>query len=135
MDRQMEVNMAAVIASRNYTYGAGSTHNRQIQFSKTLSGAFQAKVYVLQAGGALGALTSTVSGDNISVEVESTSTKLIAFRARRTLAPNLLLSKLTETQQKALMSSLASRGIEVMNGIGKPGGLEVVQRLNIFDPR
>lgn len=129
--------MAAVIGTYNYTYGAGAQQNRQIQFSRTGAGAntIQAQVFVLNQGGGVGVPTSTVPGNQISVEMESTTTKANAFAIGRALNPDVLLTNLTTVQQDAIIQSFPNRKVEVVRGHGVPGGNEVVQRLNIYDPR
>lgn len=124
--------MAAVIGTYNYTYGAGDQPNRQIQFSRTGAGAgtIQAQVFVLNAG-VVGNITSTVPGNQIDVEMESTSTKANALALGRALNPNQQLSNLTVLQQNALIGALGARRIEVSNELG---GLELVESLTIFDP-
>ena len=127
--------MAAVIGTYNYTYGAGDQPNRQIQFSRTGPGAgtIQAQVFVLNSG-VVGNNTSTIPGGQISVEMESTSTKTNALALGRSLNPSQLLSALTLGQQDGVIGALDTRRIEVTNNVGGLGGLELVTSLNIFDP-
>lgn len=135
----MEAKMAAVVAvigTCNYTYGASDQPNRQIQFSRTGLGAgtIQAQAFVLNAG-IVGNYISTIPGGQISVEMESTSTKANALALGRALNPSQFLSTLTLPQQNAVIGALGTRRIEVTNDVGGLGGLELVTSINIFDPR
>ena len=133
--------MAAVIGTYNYTYGDVDQPNRQIQFSRTdlEAGTIQAQVFVLNAG-VVGNITSTVPGNQIDVEMQSTSQKANAMMlARQTNTdfapiPDQKLSNLTVFQQNALIGSLGTRHISVSNAPGRPGGLELVTSLTISDP-
>ena len=129
--------MAAILGTYDYTYGAGNLPNRQIQFVRVGERAdeIQAQVFVLNQDGSTGNRTSTVYGDNIRVEMESTSSKAAAYMVGRALQPNVLLSNLTIHQQNAMIDSFPDRQIEVSNSIGKAGGFEVVTKLKIIDPR
>lgn len=129
--------MEAPLGTYEYTYGAGNLPNRQIQFVRTGERAdtIQAQVFVLNQDGSTGKRTSTVYGENIRVEMESTSSKASAYMLGRALHPNDLLSNLTLDQQNAIIDSFPDRKIEVRNSNGIPGGLEVVSKLTIIDPR
>ena len=79
--------MVAPIGMYNYPYGGGNQLNRQIQFFRP-GGAntIRAEVHVL-AGGVAGALISKVSGNQISVEMQSTSQKANAMMFERNGGP------------------------------------------------
>ncbi len=128
--------MAAGVGTYNYTYGAGSQENRQIQFSTTAGGGFQAQVYILLPTGNLGALLSTILGNQISVEKESTTEKAHLIATGQKASAHQLLSALAVTQQNAIIGSLTplgSRRIEVRNTPIVPGN-ETPTSLHIFDP-
>lgn len=124
--------MGIVIGTYNYTYGAESEPNRQIQFARSGT-KLLASVYVLKAGKA-GECVSSLSAEQVSVEMESTTTKASAIATGRVLKPNKLLSELGLYTQSALISALKSRSIEVSNGPSTGRGLETVTNLTIFDP-
>jgi hypothetical protein len=135
-----EANMAAIIGTYNYTYGAGNEHNRQIQFSRVGPGAntIQAQVYVLNPGNVVGALTSVVPGANIEIEMENTAQKagrMMLARAQNLPfndLPNEVLSNLTILPQDAIMYNLASRRISIANNHPLfAGANEVVASLTI----
>lgn len=127
--------MTAVIGTYNYTYGAGYQQNRQIQFSRAGAGAntIQARVFVLNQDGGVGALTSTVPGNQISVEMENNTQKAHRMMLARAQLqdfnplPDKLLSNLSSNQQDGVMQSLTSRSIHP----DVPGGHEVVTSLVI----
>lgn len=125
--------MAAVIGTYDYTYGAGNELNRQIQFSRTPRNEIQARVFVLNAG-VVGLNISTVPGDQITVEMESTSSKANALALGRAPNPDQVLSALTMPQQNQVIGALGNRRITVGNDVNKPGNFESVTKLTIFDP-
>ena len=124
--------MGIVIGICNYTYEAGSEPNRQIQFARSGT-TLLTKIYVLKAGKA-GECVSSLSAEQVSVEMESTTTKANAIATGRVLQPDKLLSEFSLYAQSALISALKSRSIAVSNDPSDQGGLETVTRLTIFDP-
>lgn len=129
--------MATILGTYDYIYGAGNLPNRQIQFVRTGGRAdeIQAQVFVLNQNGSIGNRTSTIYGENIRVEMESTTSKASAYMIGRKLQPTALLSHLTIDQQDAIIDSFPHRQIEVRNNMGQAGGFEVVTKLKIIDPR
>ncbi len=128
--------MAAGVGTYNYTYGAGSQENRQIQFSRPAGGGLQARVYILNPAGNLGALLSTIPGTQISVEIENTTQKAHLLTTGQKASAHQTLSALSVTTQNAIIGSLAplgSRRIEVRNTPIVPGN-ETPTNLHIFDP-
>jgi hypothetical protein len=129
--------MAAALGTYNYTYGVGNHANRQIQFVRPGAGAgtIQAQVFVLNPGPAVGALIATVPGNDINVEMASTTAKVAARTTGAVLMPDRALSTLTIAEQNALMGDLPNRKITVANDHLGAGGFETVESLEIFDPR
>lgn len=132
--------MAAVIGTYNYTYGTGAQQNREIRFSRTgvLANTIRAEVYVFGQGPGVGAPTCIVPGNQISVEMESTTQKMHRMMQARAQnqayspLPNELFSNLSSNQQDGVMQSIASRHISVTNSNPViPGGHEVVTSLVI----
>ena len=87
------------LARYNYTYGGGNEPNRQVQFSRTGIGpeTIQARVVILAGNGA-GAQISIVPGNQIKVEMESTTQKAHkwAQSGKSESLPKQLLSNLNK---------------------------------------
>lgn len=129
--------MAAGFGVYNYTYGAGSQENRQIQFSMTTRGTFQAQVYILLPTGNLGAPLSIIQGDHINIEMENTTQKAHLLATGQKASTHQLLSSFSGAQQNAIIGSLAplgSRRIAVRNTPIFPGCTATPTSLLIFDP-
>ena len=114
--------MAGIIGTYDYTYGNGTQVNRQIQFSRTGAGpaTIQAQIFSFN-GGIIGNLIGTIQGNQIDVEMQSTSQKANAMMLARasgqkyTPIPDAKLSSLSLLQQNGVMGSLSTRRIEVDN--------------------
>ena len=116
-------------------YGIGYDLNRQVQFFRPKGpNTIQAQIIVLSPGA--GRVISTIAGDNISVERESSGSREHTYILGGDLSPSQPLSTLNEQQQDAVLSSINSGGrrIEVINDIGSPSRFETVKSLIIIDP-
>lgn len=126
-----------------YGYGNVSKANREIEFIRISGNNIEAKIYVYDPikGKNKNALVSTVRGDCIFVEKESTSEKVKSLYSAKSALNNLGINKtdlivnLDAKKQDENIQKLEPNGpkrIEIINDIG--GKYERVARITIFDP-
>lgn len=122
----------SVIFNQKYlaTYEGES---RKIRFFRLSDDPSTIKAHIFTNNtGTVGQLVGVISGDDIEIEAENTTSKSIASIFSRWLFPNSKLSQLNANAQKAVLNSLCShnRKIEVITGRES----REIKQLKIFDP-
>ncbi len=124
------------IAVFDYIFGGGYKENTRVQFHRDGSpDTIRAKILVLHDG-AVGRHIKSIPGNQINVEMESVSSKIQAFAAKRQLNPNQLLSNFSMDKQNHILDDLAPNGaryIAPTNDRENAGGLEKVDSITITD--
>lgn len=121
-----------------YTYGAGSSFNREIIFEPNSQG-YSIDVYALS--GEKKDKICSVSSENINVEMTSTSQKAQNMYLQRMgenvgVLSDKKFNELSIQEQQGIVDQLdrnIGKRIEIFNAPGQE--FEVVVKLNIFDPR
>jgi hypothetical protein len=106
---------APLVRTYDYTYGAGSLKNRQIQFTISPAGALTIAVHTIQyppAGPTVGAAICAVPPAHVSVQKS-----VVDLRDAMKAPENLNLSQLSADQQRALIESIATRKIRSFTNI------------------
>ena len=130
-----------VLATYKYTYGAGSQPNRQIDFVETKDSQNGIQAIVKACTEGVWTDISCLSGQEINVEMMSTSDKVRAFQQERAgggtwKTPDRTLAQMETQQQQAILSQLEPIGpwrIEITNGFGSDPRIEKVVHLNLFN--
>lgn len=126
-----------------YCYGTANQANREMRFLRYPNGRIQASIYALFTP--LGSKEiSTVSDDQMIVEMKTTSEKMANLMALRrkdaALFPGPLeksLSSLSAKEQEKIIAELEPKGqwrIEITNGFGEDPRFESVASLSFFNP-
>lgn len=126
-----------------YTYGSGSERNRKIVFLRDEDGRLQARVEAL--AGNIFHHISTISAENIRVELLSTSQKMARMMAKRKgdvltdVQEETTLDEICPAGQTILLSSLKDVGPWKIEVVMTPQSsidpkFEGVQYLSIFNP-
>ena len=129
------------IATYNYRYGGGAEPNRHITFFRSIGTdpkTIKASVEALISGN--NQPISCLSGDQITVEMMSTSEKVQALKLRRDgiealQKPDQPLSDLSIDKQNAILEGLTPNGpwrLGISNAIGE-NRLEKVVHLTLFN--
>ena len=137
--------MAAIVkvGQYRYCYGTANEANREMQFLRYPDGHIQASIYALFTPQGPKEI-STLSGDQIKVEMITTSQKIQELKAVRKgekssfVGPQeKALSSLSGEEQEKILQQLEPRGpwrIEISNTFGPDPHVEKVIGLNFFNP-
>lgn len=124
------------VATVTYTYGAGNTPNRRIDFLRHPNGDLCARFSDLNNPRRV---LDAIPANQIAIEISSLNDKIHAMRRRTQLLPNRLLSSFSPHNQDRIVRSISSDskdhkvlGIEFDNGPVNRNGLETIQKVKIF---
>lgn len=122
----------ATIGTYQYTYGAGQTPNREIEFRRSPGGTVTAYSWALSAmppHARVGHELAAIHASQIPVEMNSTTEKVRFATRPEALRPDTTLHAMTKDQQDALMHSLqpgqGTWKLEIRNALPSTGAASI----------